>query len=205
MLLIDIDHSEIDLDEIEHVKNKIVDEAMDVYSARESLLPEDVMRGFERFVVLRSIDEKWKDHLYAMDQLREGINLRAYGQKNPLLEYKSEGFYMFKDMMSNTTQITLQRLFRTKIQGMDQAPNIEASQTRNVQMKHQDSTGLGFTPSQENSPAQNNPQQASRKPIISDKKVGRNEKVEVISPSGKRETIKFKKLQNYLNRGYTQA
>ena len=205
VLLIDIDHSEIDLDEIEHVKNKIVDEAMDVYSARESLLPEDVMRGFERFVVLRSIDEKWKDHLYAMDQLREGINLRAYGQKNPLLEYKSEGFYMFKDMMSNTTQITLQRLFRTKIQGMDQAPNIEASQTRNVQMKHQDSTGLGFTPSQENSPAQNNPQQASRKPIISDKKVGRNEKVEVISPSGKRETIKFKKLQNYLNRGYTQA
>ena len=205
VLLIEIDDSEIDLDEIEHVKNKIVDEAMDVYSARESLLPEDVMRGFERFVVLRSIDEKWKDHLYAMDQLREGINLRAYGQKNPLLEYKSEGFYMFKDMMSNTTQITLQRLFRTKIQGMDQAPNIEASQTRNVQMKHQDSTGLGFTPSQENSPAQNNPQQASRKPIISDKKVGRNEKVEVISPSGKRETIKFKKLQNYLNRGYTQA
>ena len=206
VLLIDIDHSKFDLDnDFENVKNKIVDDSMDVYSARESLLPEDVMRGFERFVVLRSIDEKWKDHLYAMDQLREGINLRAYGQKNPLLEYKSEGFYMFKDMMSNTTQITLQRLFRTKIQGMDQAPSVQTDQASNMQMKHQDSTGLGFTPAQESSQAQNQPQQASRKPIISDKKVGRNEKVEVISPSGKRETIKYKKLQNYLNRGYTQA
>ena len=206
VLLIDIDHSKFDLDtDFENVKSKIIDKAMEVYAARESLLPEDVMRGFERFVVLRSIDEKWKDHLYAMDQLREGINLRAYGQKNPLLEYKSEGFYMFKDMMSNTTQITLQRLFRTKIQGMDEAPSAQAGPAKNMQMKHQDSTGLGFTPIKENAQSQNQPQKASRKPIVSDKKVGRNEKVEVISPSGQRETIKYKKLQNYLNRGYTQA
>ena len=64
-------------------------------------MPPDVIRGFERFVILRTIDEKWKDHLYAMDQLREGINLRAYGQKNPLLEYKSEGFGMFQEMMKD--------------------------------------------------------------------------------------------------------
>ena len=205
-LLIDIDHNEFELDnDFDNLKNKIVDDAMEIYSARESLLPEDIMRGFERFVALRTIDEKWKDHLYAMDQLREGINLRAYGQKNPLLEYKSEGFYMFKDMMSITTQTTLQRLFRTKIQGMDQAPQVKGGQATNMQMKHQDSTGLGFTPTQEKDQTQNQPQQASRKPIISDKKVGRNEKVEVISPSGKREIVKYKKLQNYLNKGYTQT
>jgi len=73
------------------VADWVVEDAKSIYKARESLLPEDVMRGFERFVILRTIDDKWKDHLYAMDQLREGINLRAYGQKNPLLEYKSEG------------------------------------------------------------------------------------------------------------------
>jgi preprotein translocase subunit SecA len=178
---------------------------MYLYSARESLLPEDVMRGFERFVVLRTIDEKWKDHLYAMDQLREGINLRAYGQKNPLLEYKSEGFYMFKEMMENTTQMTLQRLFRTKIQGMDQAPQVRSSQARDVQMKHQDSTGLGFTGPPEVTQNKNQPQQATRKPITTDKKIGRNEKIDLISPSGKRETVKYKKLQDYLNRGYTQT
>jgi len=206
VLLTEIDREKFDIEsDVEHFKKNIVDEAMDLYSARESLLPEDVMRGFERFVVLRTIDEKWKDHLYAMDQLREGINLRAYGQKNPLLEYKSEGFYMFKEMMADTTQMTLQRLFRTKIQGMDHAPQIRSSQARDVQMRHQDSTGLGFTGPPEANQNQNQPQQATRKPITTDKKIGRNEKIELISPSGKRETVKYKKLQDYLNRGYTQT
>ena len=206
VLLTEIDREKFDVEsDAEQFKKNVVDEAMDLYSARESLLPEDVMRGFERFVVLRTIDEKWKDHLYAMDQLREGINLRAYGQKNPLLEYKSEGFYMFKEMMASTTQITLQRLFRTKIQGMDQAPQVRSSQARDVQMRHQDSTGLGFTGPPEATQIQNQPQQATRKPITTDKKIGRNEKIDLISPSGKRETVKYKKLQDYLNRGYTQA
>jgi len=206
VLLTEIDREKFDVEsDAEHFKENIIDEAMDLYSARESLLPEDVMRGFERFVVLRTIDEKWKDHLYAMDQLREGINLRAYGQKNPLLEYKSEGFYLFKEMMANTTQMTLQRLFRTKIQGMDQAPQVRSSQARDVQMRHQDSTGLGFTGPPEATQNQNQPQQATRKPITTDKKIGRNEKIDLISPSGKRETVKYKKLQDYLNRGYTQA
>jgi len=206
VLLTEIDREKFDVEsDAEHFKKNIIDEAMDLYSARESLLPADVMRGFERFVVLRTIDEKWKDHLYAMDQLREGINLRAYGQKNPLLEYKSEGFYMFKEMMANTTQMTLQRLFRTKIQGMDQAPQVRPSAARDVQMRHQDSTGLGFTGPPEATKNQNQPQQATRKPITTDKKIGRNEKIDLISPSGKRETVKYKKLQDYLNRGYTQA
>jgi preprotein translocase subunit SecA len=206
VLLTEIDREKFDIElDSEHFKKNIVDEAMDLYSARESLLPEDVMRGFERFVVLRTIDEKWKDHLYAMDQLREGINLRAYGQKNPLLEYKSEGFYMFKEMMAGTTQMTLQRLFRTKIQGMDHAPQIRSSQARDVQLRHQDSTGLGFTGPPEANQNKNQPQQATMKPITADKKIGRNEKIEVLSPSGKRETVKYKKLQDYLNRGYTQT
>ena len=206
VLLTEIDREKFYIEsDTELFKKDIINEAMDLYSARESLLPEDVMRGFERFVVLRTIDEKWKDHLYAMDQLREGINLRAYGQKNPLLEYKSEGFYMFKEMMENTTQMTLQRLFRTKIQGMDQAPQVRSSQARDVQMRHQDSTGLGFTRPPEAAQSQNQPQQATRKPITTDKKIGRNEKIDLISPTGKRETVKYKKLQDYLNRGYTQA
>ena len=63
-LLIDIDHNEFELDnDFDNLKNKIVDDAMEIYSARESLLPEDIMRGFERFVALRTIDEKGKDHL----------------------------------------------------------------------------------------------------------------------------------------------
>ena len=89
---------------IDEIHQYIMDKAVSMYQARETIIPEDVMRNFERFVILRSIDEKWKDHLYGMDQLREGINLRAYGQKNPLLEYKSEGFQMFREMISSTSK-----------------------------------------------------------------------------------------------------
>ncbi|MBT7514586.1 MAG: preprotein translocase subunit SecA, partial [Candidatus Marinimicrobia bacterium] len=181
----------------------VVEDAKSVYKARESLLPEDMMRGFERYVILRTIDDKWKDHLYAMDQLREGINLRAYGQKNPLLEYKSEGFKMFQEMMVDMNAVTIQRLFRTQIQGMEQPQHVQERSVRNVQTSHEDMTGMGF---QGKAPAQqsNQPQQV-RTPVQVGEKHGRNEKVTVRGSDGKQIEIKYKKLQNYLNRGYTQV
>ena len=179
------------------------EDARSIYKARESLLPEDALRGFERFVILRTIDDKWKDHLYAMDQLREGINLRAYGQKNPLLEYKSEGFKMFQEMMTDMNSVTVQRLFRTQLQGMEQPQGVQERSVRNVQTSHQDTTGMGFQGQPEGQKA-NQPQQV-RTPVQVGEKHGRNEKVTVRGPDGKQIEIKYKKLQNYLNRGYTQV
>jgi len=164
---------------------------------------EDVIRGFERFVILRTIDEKWKDHLYAMDQLREGINLRAYGQKNPLLEYKSEGFGMFTEMMRDMNAVTVQRMFRTQLQGMQQAPQLSTGSVRNVKIEHQDTTGMGFSGQPQNQ--SNSQQNRVKKPVVADKKIGRNEKIFVQSPSGEKIQIKYKKLQQYLNQGYTQV
>ena len=179
------------------------EDARSIYKARESLLPEDALRGFERFVILRTIDDKWKDHLYAMDQLREGINLRAYGQKNPLLEYKSEGFKMFQEMMTDMNSVTIQRLFRTQLQGMDQTQGVQERSVRNVQTSHQDTTGMGFQGQPDGQKA-NKPQQV-RTPIQVGEKHGRNEKITVQGPDGIQIEIKYKKLQNYLNRGYTQV
>ena len=181
----------------------VVENAKSIYKARESLLPEDALRGFERFVILRTIDDKWKDHLYAMDQLREGINLRAYGQKNPLLEYKSEGFKMFQEMMTDMNSVTIQRLFRTQLQGMDQTQGVQERSVRNVQTSHQDTTGMGFQGQPDGQKA-NKPQQV-RTPIQVGEKHGRNEKITVQGPDGIQIEIKYKKLQNYLNRGYTQV
>jgi len=181
----------------------VAENAKSIYKARESLLPEDALRGFERFVILRTIDDKWKDHLYAMDQLREGINLRAYGQKNPLLEYKSEGFKMFQEMMTDMNSVTVQRLFRTQLQGMDQTQGVQERSVRNVQTSHQDTTGMGFQGQPDGQKA-NKPQQV-RTPIQVGEKHGRNEKIMVQGPDGKQIEIKYKKLQNYLNRGYTQV
>ena len=187
----------------EEVGDWIFERSKSVYKARESLVPESVIRDFERFVILRTIDEKWKDHLYAMDQLREGINLRAYGQKNPLLEYKSEGFKMFQEMMADMNSVTIQRLFRTQIQGMEnQAPEPNTS-VRNVKVSHQDTTGMGFQ-GQSQTQQGNQPQQV-RTPIKTQQKVGRNEKIIVRGPNGEEIEIKNKKLQSYLNKGYTQV
>jgi preprotein translocase subunit SecA len=208
-LLVDISYQKLteDIGREDTSSDELIDwishEADSVYKVRESLVQEEVIRGFERFVILRTIDEKWKDHLYAMDQLREGINLRAYGQKNPLLEYKSEGFGMFTEMMRDMNAVTVQRMFRTQLQGMDQAPQLNTGAVRNVKIEHQDTTGMGFS-----GPTQNQgnvSQKAANKPMVADKKIGRNEKVFVQSPSGEKIQIKYKKLQQYLNQGYTQV
>jgi preprotein translocase subunit SecA len=189
---------------LEDVRTFVLDQAKEVYQARKALLPTDVMRGFEKFVVLRTIDEKWKDHLYGMDQLREGINLRAYGQKNPLLEYKSEGFQMFQQMMADTTEETVQRLYRTQIQGMAEAPRLPESKAKNVQTQHDESTGMGFAgPSMQEQAAASSG--IPKQPVHVDGKVGRNDKIKLVSPSGKQIEVKYKKLQHYLNQGYSQV
>ena len=209
-LLVDADpdsmKSELNKDDlsIDDVRDFIIEKTKNVYAARESLVPEEIMRGFERFVVLRTIDEKWKDHLYSMDQIREGINLRAYGQKDPLLEYKSEGFNLFQIMMGELNKTTVQRLLRTQLQGMEQAPQMRGQQVRNVQTQHKDTTGMGFA-GQTRARQANQPDKPARTPIHIEKKTGRNEKITMVSPSGKKVMIKHKKLQQYLNQGYTEV
>ena len=209
-LLVDADpdsmKSELNKDDlsIDDVRDFIIEKTKNVYAARESLVPEEIMRGFERFVVLRTIDEKWKDHLYSMDQIREGINLRAYGQKDPLLEYKSEGFKLFQIMMGELNKTTVQRLLRTQLQGMEQAPQMRGQQVSNVQTQHKDTTGMGFA-GQTRARQANQSDQPARTPVHIEKKIGRNEKITMVSPSGKKVMIKHKKLQQYLNQGYTEV
>ncbi len=190
---------------VDDVRDYILEQAQSMYAARESLIPPDVMRKFERYVILRTIDEKWKDHLYAMDQVREGINLRAYGQKDPLLEYKSEGFKLFQSMMQDLTKSSIQRLFRTQIQGVEQTPGTVQQSARNLKIQHQDTTGMGFAGQPESGGQSNRPQQATRTPVIVDKKYGRNDKVKMVGPDGQEVEIKYKKLQQYLGQGYTQV
>ena len=72
------------------------------------------MRHLEKDLLLRVVDNKWIDHLHNIDMLRDGIGLRAYGQKNPLLEYKKEAYDMFNNMMYEIQSDTVKHLFRTK-------------------------------------------------------------------------------------------
>ena len=186
------------------VKDYIIDQAKNMYKSRESLIQSEILRSFEKYISLRTIDEKWKDHLYAMDQLREGINLRAYGQKKPLLEYKSEGFQMFQQMMVDTTSETVKRLYRTQIKGIDARQDTLQDNTSNVQTIHDESQGMGLSapPLQEQA---NNSSVTPIEPVVAEEKIGRNEKIALISPSGEKVEVKYKKLQQYLNKGFTKV
>ena len=88
------------LDTSDEIYEALVDEALGRYEARESELGDDVMRQVERQVMLRIIDTAWREHLQEMDYLREGINLRAMGQRDPLTEWQREGFEMFEAMIA---------------------------------------------------------------------------------------------------------
>ncbi len=81
------------------------------YGAKETLVGPEAMRQVERFVMLETVDRQWKDHLYSLDHLKEGIGLRGYGQKDPLVEYKKESFELFQDMKRRVDEDMVNRLW----------------------------------------------------------------------------------------------
>ncbi|NLW03204.1 MAG: preprotein translocase subunit SecA [Clostridiaceae bacterium] len=107
---------EIDLETVTtgDLKEKIRQKAHEIYDQKEAEFGEEIIRELERRVLLRVVDEKWMDHIDAMDQLKYGIGLRAYGQKDPVVEYKREGFDMFEEMIGSIQQDTVKMLFRIK-------------------------------------------------------------------------------------------
>jgi preprotein translocase subunit SecA len=95
-----VDELREDLGEIsrESLVDEFKDDARDAYDAKEEELTPDLMRELERFVILQVVDQRWREHLDAMDYLREGVHLRAMAQKDPLVEYQHEGHLMFQDL-----------------------------------------------------------------------------------------------------------
>ena len=101
----------------EDLAQKLKEEAVKVYEAKEEEFPDpDQIREVERIILLRVIDNKWMDHIDDMDQLREGIGLQAYGQRDPVVEYKFAGFDMFNAMIDSITEETVKALTHIKIE-----------------------------------------------------------------------------------------
>ena len=98
----------------------MVDDALKVYEAKEARFGPDTMRQLERWVLLRTLDSKWRDHLYEMDYLREGIGLRALAQIDPLVAYKNEGYDMFQEMMESIQSDFVRYLYHLEIVREDQ-------------------------------------------------------------------------------------
>ena len=115
------------------LEKKVLAEARRVYEEREQANGVENMRYLERIVLLQTIDTHWKEHLLAMDHLKEGIGLRGYGAKNPLNEYKKEGYDMFVALMHTIKSQTIGSLFRIQVVREDELEEIEQERRRKSQ------------------------------------------------------------------------
>jgi preprotein translocase subunit SecA len=96
------------------LRERILQKVKELYRKKEEELGSEAMREAERWVLLTTLDEIWKDHLYHLDHLKEETRLRAYGQKDPLVEYKKEAFAVFNKTLDRIRDLTLERLFRVQ-------------------------------------------------------------------------------------------
>ncbi len=111
--------------------NELVKDSLFAYYARkEERLTPEILRHLERMVILKVVDEKWMDHLDAMDQLRQGIGLRAYGQRDPLVEYKNEAYNMFQAMIEDIRSDVVRYCMRVEIVEKREAP-VKTTESRN--------------------------------------------------------------------------
>ena len=99
------------------LKHQLKEEAVKLYESKEAEFPEtEAIRELERVVLLKVIDKRWMDHIDDMDQLRQGIGLQAYGQRDPLVEYKLSGYEMFDSMTDSIREDTVKLLFHVRVE-----------------------------------------------------------------------------------------
>src|SRR5947207_4520715 len=111
----------------EFITEAVIADAQAAYERREQEFGSEVMREVERRVILSVLDRKWREHLYEMDYLREGIGLRGYGQRDPLIEYQREGYDMFSAMMDGIKEESVGLLFNLEVQ-VQENPIVEEQQ-----------------------------------------------------------------------------
>jgi preprotein translocase subunit SecA len=172
----------------EELLDRLEDDAMMAYEAREAELGSNeesgqpLIRDLERYVLLSTVDQHWREHLYDMDYLREGIHLRALGQKDPLSEYRLEGHDMFEDMMDGVKSEFVRYMFHLEV---ETAPEVESNQPEQVNYSYAADPIQGFDGAVdedgfpiEGSPNGDDPMEAPRveqRVVAEDDRVGRND------------------------------
>ena len=117
--------SEVEDLEPEHVVTELKNRADAIYAAKEKEFTPPIMREVERVVLLRNVDQEWMDHIDAMEQLQDGIRLRAYAQQDPVVEYRLEGFDMFDSMIAAIRENTAKMMLTVRLRKKEEAPQRE--------------------------------------------------------------------------------
>jgi preprotein translocase subunit SecA len=163
----------------EELREVVLGHVREAYRKREELITPERMRELERQVMLHVIDSSWRDHLYELDELKGGIGLRAYGQKDPLLEYKSEAFKLFLGLDDSIGEESIRLMFRAQI--TSDSPPMEAPVGKAVKEEHRPPPPLHSVGPQPQAappvgvPGRRREAAAPPPPVRSEPKVGRND------------------------------
>ena len=214
---LDLSNSELDNLKPDEIVDRILKAAEDFYNRKEQMLGKDFMARLERVAVLQTIDDKWREHLRQMDDLKEGIHLRSYGQKDPLLEYKTEAFNLFVDLIKDINKESVSFAFKyfpqmverqvriktSPLTGADGLPKVKSKTQGNMRFEHSSETPAFLQNSGGGAPEMQQPEgqatTVSQTFKRTDKKYGRNDLVKVKYPDGKIVEGKFKKVEYDVN------
>ena len=137
-----VDFKTMNADQIE---DAIWNKATASYESKEKLAGEESLRAYERYIMLNIIDSQWKDHLLSIDQVKQGIGLVGYGQKDPLVEYKKQSFDMFQDMLDRIDTNTTKSLFHLQVVSQDEQEERDRLARLEQQRARRQAAGMAFT------------------------------------------------------------
>ena len=161
----------------EGLVDEIMKEVEETYKRKEEKYGTELIARIERFAMLSVIDDKWKEHLREMDDLKEGINFRAYGQKDPLIEYKKDGFELFVAMLDEISVEVINMVFKFTTREEQTQQRHRAIPTQRMQAIHASAQGAGFhvTPEKAGTIGEDQPEQTKKMPVKVGPKIGRND------------------------------
>ncbi|MGI3018146.1 preprotein translocase subunit SecA [Shewanella algae] len=157
----------------ETLRERIIESWLKAYEAKEQMVGPEVLRQFEKAVMLQTLDGLWKEHLAAMDHLRQGIHLRGYAQKNPKQEYKRESFELFQQMLESLKHDVISILSKVQVQAQSDVDEMEARRREEeARIQHQYQHAM----SEALNEAEHDAEVAAHTPVVRDgEKVGRND------------------------------
>ena len=160
------------------LRERIQETVVESYKKKEELAGAEVLRNFEKHILLRILDDKWKEHLATMDHLRQGIHLRGYAQKNPKQEYKREAFELFQQMLDDIKFDTIKILSHVQVQQDDRTEEMERQRreelARRMQFEHAQAQAVEGE-QEDKAPAAEGEEEAHQPFVREGRKVGRNE------------------------------
>ncbi len=192
----DLDRSAIEREEL---KRMLSEDALSLYDEREQELGEELMRVLERYLILQIIDQRWREHLYDMDYLREGIHLRGFAQIEPLVAYKNEAFTLFEDLMNSIWADFARMIYNVEVevQGPDEEQQAPQEWTPAPQQPQSNFGALEYSggtfedqPTAYGDPEDGSPQEP---PVVAQRRVAENEAIGRNDPCWCGSGKKFKK------------